>query len=160
MNKFNFWRTLKLGNFRTGSELLEALNQAGCEFDGNCQFALRQPDFEVSAVETEVKLVVLSLRDLGFRDDAIRSDVYKRARKLGFELCPCEVGPQLRLQYKDQPMEESLEIAMEPIAHDCNFSVSLSADENNGKPALRACSNAHNSWWCDIDELWVFILPK
>jgi hypothetical protein len=43
-------------------------------------------------------------------------DVYVRAVSLGFELCPAEVGPALRLDYLDQPLGEFLHIAMKPVA--------------------------------------------
>jgi len=43
------------------------------------------------------------------------TEVYARARQLGFGLAAAEVGPQLRLQYFDQPVGEFLIIGMEPI---------------------------------------------
>jgi hypothetical protein len=38
-----------------------------------------------------------------------------RGQQLGFELAAAEVGPQLRLQYFDQPMGEFLIVGMKPI---------------------------------------------
>jgi hypothetical protein len=63
-----------------------------------------------------VELVLLSAADLGFKSQSSLADVYKRARKVGLELCPAEVGPQLRLDYRNQPRGEALHIAMQPLA--------------------------------------------
>jgi hypothetical protein len=51
-------------------------------------------------MKTDVELAVLSAAELGVEsDESSLSDVYERARQAGLELCPAEVGPQLRLDY-------------------------------------------------------------
>jgi hypothetical protein len=68
-------------------------------------------------MKTDVKLAVLSAAELGVEsDESSLSDVYERARRVGLELCPAEVGLQLRLEYRNQPLGEALDIAMEPVA--------------------------------------------
>ena len=52
----------------------------------------------------------------GLATEASLHDIYARAVALGFELCPAEVGPALRLNYLDQPPGDSLHIAMKPVA--------------------------------------------
>ena len=64
----------------------------------------------------DVELVVVSAVQLGFKTDSVPlAVIYARARQLGFELAAAEVGPQLRLQYLDQPMGEFLIVGMQPI---------------------------------------------
>jgi hypothetical protein len=66
---------------------------------------------------TVVNLVVLSASEMGFEEENVRlSDVYARARELGLELCPAELGPLLRLQFIDQRLGDFVHIAMKPIA--------------------------------------------
>lgn len=43
-------------------------------------------------------LVQLTVNDLGFPNGATTDEIYKRAEKLGLELCPQDTGPNLRLQ--------------------------------------------------------------
>jgi hypothetical protein len=58
----------------------------------------------------------VSAAELGFQTDtALLADIYARAKQLGFGLAAAEIGPQLRLQYFDQPIGEFLIIGMEPI---------------------------------------------
>jgi hypothetical protein len=78
---------------------------------------LGRPAFNLSKMRRDAPLVVLAVSELGFEDEsASLAHIYARARQLGFELCPAEVGPHLRLRYLDQPLGEFLHIAMAPIA--------------------------------------------
>jgi hypothetical protein len=67
-------------------------------------------------MKTDVELALLSAADLGVGSESSLADVYKRAREVGLALCPAEVAPQLRLDYRNQPLGEALNIAMEPVA--------------------------------------------
>ena len=77
---------------------------------------LGRPAFRYGRMKTDVELVLLSAADLGVESESSLADVYKRARQVGLELCPAEVGPQLRLDYRNQPLGEVLHIAMQPVA--------------------------------------------
>ena len=61
-------------------------------------------------------MVRLTVRDLGFERGATTEEIYKRAKELGLELCPAEVGPNYRLKYQDQPLNEWIYIGMKQIA--------------------------------------------
>jgi hypothetical protein len=78
---------------------------------------LGRPAFPYTREKTDVELALLSAAELGVESEsAALSDVYKRARQVGLELCPAEVAPKLRLDYRDQPLGDALNIAMEPVA--------------------------------------------
>ncbi len=65
----------------------------------------------------ELDLVVVSVAELGFPEDGASLDaVYARARSLGLELCPPDLGLALRLNYLNQPRGQFLHIAMSPVA--------------------------------------------
>ena len=61
--------------------------------------------------EYSADLVVVSAADLGLAvESASLKDIYSRAENLGLGLAPAEVGPELRLQYFNQPTGEFLNI--------------------------------------------------
>jgi hypothetical protein len=96
----------------------EALNAPPCRLGDWASGIIGRPAFTLSKIKVDVDLAVLSVFELGLTEgkDASLKDIYARAEFLGLALCPAEVGPQLRLQYLDQPFKESLHIAMQPIA--------------------------------------------
>ena len=109
---------------------------APCRLEDLANEIIGRPEFTLSRTRTEVDLVVLSAFDLGFGSQeggsgASIGDIYARAKLLGLALCPPEVGPQLRLQYLDQPPDEVLHIAMRPIArwHGEHVALSVANDD-------------------------------
>jgi len=51
-------------------------------------------------MKLEVELAIVSVAELGLEAEASsQSEIYARAKRIGFELCPAEVGPRLRLDY-------------------------------------------------------------
>ena len=114
---FNVWRAIKLGTgLVTADDFRRALKKAGYRISDWANDILGQRAFTASTKETEVDLVVVSVAELGFPKGATRQKIYRKVQELGLTLCPAEVGPQLRLQYPDQPLNERLLIGMEPIA--------------------------------------------
>ncbi len=111
---FRSLKRIKLGTgFKSGDEIIKALKTANVKMttpcDGSCEYILKF--LPISPIALEVELVVVSPADLGFKildtkDGPTLKDIYSRALDVGLELCPAEVGPQLRLQFLDQPKHE------------------------------------------------------
>jgi hypothetical protein len=110
---FPTWKTITLGTHQTPDSLGIALRSAGFKITDACEKILKE--VALAPTRTEVQLVNISLGDLGFQGGVHRIETYSRGMELGLELVPAEVGPQLRLQYPDQPPGEIVLPAMEPI---------------------------------------------
>jgi hypothetical protein len=110
------WRKIAIGTFADWFALRRALTAAGCSIGETAEEILARPAFTLGVTRTDLELLTVSAAELGFDGDtASLGQIYARARQLGFELAPAEIGPQLRLQYFDQPMGEFLIVGMEPI---------------------------------------------
>jgi len=114
---FQIWRKITLGTYKDVDAYRDALDSARVKIGLSADEILGRPAFPYAKIKTDVELAVLSAAELGVEsDESSLSDVYERAREAGLELCPAEVGPQLRLNYRNQPLGEALDIAMEPVA--------------------------------------------
>jgi len=68
---------------------------------------------EFSQKSATYHLVQFTAAQLGLKNVSTTDEIYTKAQQLGLELCPAEVGPHLRLQYKGNDWKS---IAMKPIS--------------------------------------------
>ncbi|MDH5442142.1 MAG: hypothetical protein OEX08_00860 [Candidatus Nomurabacteria bacterium] len=120
---FKVWKTIKIGTgLSTAEGFTDAIHKLGAKVSDWANDIMKQKAFTVAKEETEINLVKVTVKELGFKEGATYEDICNRAKELGLELCPAEVAPQLRLQYTDQPKGEWLRIAMEPIVGSGGYS--------------------------------------
>jgi hypothetical protein len=112
---FHIWRTTTLGSYKGVNAYRDALDEAKIKIGDAADEILGRAAFPYAREKTVVELTVVSAAELGVESESSLADFYNRARQLGLMLCPAEVAPQLRLDYRDQPFGETLIIAMEPV---------------------------------------------
>jgi len=150
---------IQLGTgLRTLEDLQSAFQDNGCRITDFTKSIIERSEFTVASKLTIIDLAVVSGADLGFTDSVPRVDIYARAQERGYGLCPPEVGPQLRLQYLDQPEGEHLLVGMEPIASsDCDHHVLNIEHDSNGLWLSCPGDYPHTRWF--PGERWVFVRP-
>jgi hypothetical protein len=156
---FNVWKTIKLGNYKNADEFRKALKKDGFKIGDWANDILGKPAFTVAGAEEEIQLLNVSVADLGFKNGATYKDICAKAKELGLELCPNEVGPQLRLQYKDQPKGEYLRIAMEPIT-DSGGDLNIFRVEHDDDDLWLNGSRGYSDDFWDAHNRFVFRLRK
>jgi len=154
------WKTIKLGTFNSVDEIRKALKAGGFTVNDRSNDILGKPAFTMSNTEQDVELVNVSVEELGFKDGTRYTDICKRALELGLDYCPAEVGPQLRLQFKDQPKGTYVVVAMKTITvsdgHPRVFRVEC---YGNGEPYLSTLYGYASSDW-DASVRFVFVRRK
>ncbi len=107
------WKTVRLGEYKSVDDLRESLKSSGVTTLYWAEDILKSSSFWLSSEKVDVDLVKVSVAELGFSSGATMPEIYAKAKALGLELCPAEVGPALCLQYPDQVQGELLLMGME-----------------------------------------------
>ncbi len=142
------------------NQLQRELSENKINVSSYAEYMMRTGLSLTKGVGQNLDIVRLKVGDLGLPDDYPTTDkIFKRAEELGLELCPADLGPNYRLQYKDQPMNEWFSIGMKPIS------------DSRGYPRVfRLVHYASGLWlddsWARPDDGWgprrgfVFSLSK
>jgi hypothetical protein len=110
------WKTITLGTYKTTDELHDAILKEGYSIGMFAEPFFEQKVFSVAQEERKVRLALLEVNVLFPPNGGMLQDIHAQAKKLGLELCPAEVGPQLLLQHSDLLPDLSTSIAMEPLS--------------------------------------------
>jgi hypothetical protein len=135
---FPTWKTLTLGHPCSVKAYRTALLAQSYEIGSYASELLDK--VQVAETETEARLVQVTIKDLGFKESATYNEIVARAKELGLDLCPAEVGPKLRLEYAGQPKGEYLTVAMEPIV-----------DSSGGRRVFCVDRNGSGERWLSTD---------
>jgi hypothetical protein len=151
--------TLVIGS-NTGEEYQHELIEQGYNIGDYVKDLLEHPDFNKSqpAKSERIKLTRLTVTEIVTRAGSVFTEALKKGRLTttelfeaakiaGLELAPASVGPELRLAYKDQPLNEWTYIGMQPIA------------DRDGNPKVFAVGrNSDGVWlqtkWASPDNNW------
>jgi hypothetical protein len=100
---------------KSKEQLISEMEAQGINISDDAKSMMDNPDFITGTNREEAKLVHLTVADLGFKTSATTDQFYERAQALGLELCSPDTGPNYRLKYKDQPLNEWVRIGMKQI---------------------------------------------
>ncbi|MGG7620772.1 helicase [Bacillus coreaensis] len=160
-------RTVDVGGL-TKWELIEKLQQTFILINEYGKRLLADDKFTTSEIKYSLPTVELTVGNLGFPDGATTVEIFNRAKELGLELCPIELGPYLRLEYLDQPEGSSgnplqqqqapsgsITIASEILTEDDDFPKGFYLRRINGVLWLRGYLADHLHVW-NPDNHFIF----
>jgi hypothetical protein len=98
----------------SGLELLARLESSGIQLNEIARQILTDENFKACAQPSRIKVVFKSLSELGLPNGGFLSEAIDAAVALGYRLCPLDLGPHLRLAYRNQ---DEGSIGFEAIKH-------------------------------------------
>jgi len=119
------WKTVVVGG--KSSQVLEReIKRKSVNVSEYALEMMKDEGFVTLKHPEQINFVLLKVEDLGFANLAGTDQIFKRAQKLGLDLCPPEAAAALRLEYDDQPWGERLYVGMKQItvdkySHPCIF---------------------------------------
>jgi hypothetical protein len=152
-------RLVQIGG-RTSAELLTDLDSGGIKLNEHAKTLLTSGNFKTDTTPRRVAVVVISVRDLGLPHGSGVQAILANALERSLCLCPMELAPHFRLQYRNQPEGSvghpatqqkappgSITVASEPIAAESNFPKGFYLRRIEGVPWLRGYRSDNEHIW-------------
>jgi hypothetical protein len=132
---------------KSAEQLISEMEVAGINISDYAKSMLNNREFVPGKNPEEATLIRLTVADLGFKSSATTDQIYERAQNLGLELCPADTGPNYRLKYRNQPLNEWIYMGMKQIT------------DSDGRPnVFRLARHDDGLWlrghWARPDNEW------
>ena len=105
--------TVKFGVHKTHDTCRASLRTNGIKVSPWGEDLLNQ--IPLSQTPTDIDLIEFSVAELGFDTGSRYDRICDRIKERDFDRCPAEAAVMLRESYKNQPMKETLIVAMEAL---------------------------------------------
>jgi hypothetical protein len=165
------WRSFLIGGVDKKALLKRV--EAGFSVGNWAKDLMKRPTFTTQDAEEEIETIVLTPADFGYTRNPTTTELLDPTRLAEWsaqnaerldghvvELLPAEAGPHIRDQYKDQPKDEVLWIAMERITDsDGDPNVFRVERRDDGERWLYARWTGPDDQW-NLDGRVVFRLRK
>jgi hypothetical protein len=163
---FKTFKTIEVGTgLVTAEDFRQAFKRSDCFFTKSANGLLDVADLQISPIKRTVDLVAVDISDITGHSLVRLTEIYRRARLIGLELCTTEMALQLRLQHSDQPLETDfhrgdLIVATTPIWDRAGKSTFLFGLIHN-KDGLLIMSKFNCGSWEDYPgHKWIFVNPS
>src|SRR3989338_9656198 len=149
---------VKIGG-KSAEQLISEMEAAGINITDYAKSMLKNREFVPDKNPEEATLIRLTVADLGFKSSATTDQIYERAQNLGLELCPADTGPNYRLKYHNQPLNEWIYMGMKQITASDGDPRVFRLGRSGGGLWLDGCWARPGGGWSP-DDGFVFRLRK
>ncbi len=150
---------IELGtSIKDGPALEKALALQNMNLGYYAKHHFKNSDFTTLLDHRHITLVEVTAASLSFLIRTEYDTICRLAQEVGLDLCPIEVGPQLRLQYKDQPQGGWLAVAMRPIEDESGDTGIFTLYSNDDGLSLGMITTDARTTWSP-DTHFIFLRP-
>lgn len=148
---------------RTGGvakdELLRRLRHNGIRMNTYADRLFADPDFATTPVPHDVRVVFVSMAEIGLPDGGRYREILAHAASKGLEPCPLELAPHLRLDYRDQPEGPYLTVASAERSPDPDTPNGFYIRHLDGELWLRGYESGPENAYAPDFSRFVFLHP-
>ncbi len=144
----------------TKSDLLARLERRSISLNGYAEILFAASEFTTSDEVRNLRIVFVSLPELGLHDGGTYDEIVERASDLGLQQCPLEVAPHLRLHYVDQPEGPYLTVASQKLRPEDSFPNGLYLRRLDGSLWLRGYNSGPENLYAPDFSRFAFICPE